>query len=128
MSNDIKKMLIEDVMTKDVITVQENDAVSVFKDYFSARRIHHLVVENDKGHISGMISNSDISKVLSWAFDNKITAEQLMSKNVETIESQDSVKKALKVFLKNEIRALPVVDSENNVIGIITPYDILRKV
>jgi len=128
MSTKIKKMLIEDVMTKDVITVQENDAVSVFKDYLDARLIHHLIVENDKAKISGIISSSDISNVLSWAFDDKITAEQLMSKDIQTINPKDSIKSALKIFLKNQVRALPVVDSANNILGIITPYDILRIV
>jgi len=51
-----------------------------------------------------------------------------MTQNPEVISENQTVDEALEIFLKNKYRALPVMDQEDKLVGIITPYDILNHI
>ena len=122
----LNQNLISELMTKEVITVSEDDTLAKFENYFNARGIHHLVVTNELGAMTGIISNSDVIKVKSWVFNDKVIAKDVMTPNVTSVNICESVKVAIDIFLENRIRALPVLDKFNELCGIITPYDIMK--
>ena len=49
-----------------------------------------------------------------------------MATNLLTIKPQDSLKKAMEQLCNNKISGLPVVDSDNKLVGIISEKDILK--
>ncbi len=55
-----------------------------------------------------------------------IKVQKVMTREVITAESQDSVIDIIKKLSENDISGVPVVDDEYNVIGIISEKDILR--
>ena len=48
-----------------------------------------------------------------------------MTKNPISVRSDDTLGLAADIFEANSFRALPVVD-ENELVGIVTPYDLMR--
>jgi len=56
-----------------------------------------------------------------------LTAKDIMTRNVITIRKGASIEEALKMMACNDISGLPVVDTENNLVGIITESDVLLK-
>ena len=56
-----------------------------------------------------------------------LTAKDIMTRDVITIHKGCSIDEALKVMACNDISGLPVVDTENNLVGIITESDVLLK-
>ena len=54
-------------------------------------------------------------------------ASEFMTKDVITLSSDKTVEEAAKVMLEKDISALPIVDSEFNLIGIITESDFVGK-
>ena len=56
----------------------------------------------------------------------KVRVEALMSKNVITIRHDAPLKDAAKIFAEKKIRALPVVDDEGRIVGLITTSEIAR--
>lgn len=56
-----------------------------------------------------------------------LTAKDIMTREVITIRKGASIEEALKLMACNDISGLPVVDIENNLIGIITESDVLLK-
>ncbi len=56
----------------------------------------------------------------------KVKVEMLMSKNVITIRHDSPLKEAAKVFAERKIRALPVIDDEGKIVGLITTSEIAR--
>jgi len=126
MLTNIKERQVSEFMTTDVITIPESEPLCNFENYFNNRSIHHIIIENKDGEASGIISKIDVAKIRSWIVDEKIEAKHIMSSDIITLKPTDLVKDALVIFLKNEIRALPVIDDKEKSIGIITPYDILK--
>lgn len=53
--------------------------------------------------------------------------EEIMTKNVITLKPSETIRQAIQKFAKNRISGAPVVDDENNVIGILTEKDILKS-
>jgi CBS domain-containing protein len=54
-----KELLVKDVMSSPVITVDQKTAIKDCANIMKVNRIHHIPVVNDKGDIVGMISAGD---------------------------------------------------------------------
>lgn len=54
--------------------------------------------------------------------------DKLMTKNVITVNKQTPIHDAIAVFIENNITGLPVVDDDNNLVGIISEKDVLRLI
>ena len=75
---------------------------------------------NEKGVLCGVVSLKDI--ILAKP-DQKIS--QIMNENVYKVHTTDDQEDAAKAIQKYDFLSLPVVDSENRLVGIITVDDIL---
>ncbi|MCK5726805.1 MAG: CBS domain-containing protein [Thiotrichaceae bacterium] len=53
--------------------------------------------------------------------------EEIMTTGVKTTHADTSVKEAANIMCLNNISGLPVVDDDNNIIGIVSEKDVLRK-
>lgn len=115
-------------MTKDVITVDENTPVNEFKPYFTRRNIHHILVTDKNDELTGIISSHDVARTSNIYVDNKLRAKHFMSGMPLTVDQDAKLDFVLDVFLDNLYRALPVMGKDFTLVGIITPYDLLRHI
>ncbi len=53
--------------------------------------------------------------------------KDIMTKNVITVSTEDSVEKCAKLLQENDISGLPVIDEEDHVVGIVTEGDLIRR-
>ncbi len=53
--------------------------------------------------------------------------KDIMTKDVITVSTGDSVEKCAKLLQENDISGLPVIDEEDNVVGIVTEGDLIRR-
>ena len=56
-----------------------------------------------------------------------LNAKDFMTKDVITISPESTVKELAGLLIKHKISGAPVVDNENNLIGIITENDLIRQ-
>ncbi|AFU58972.1 CBS domain-containing protein [Candidatus Nitrososphaera gargensis Ga9.2] len=56
----------------------------------------------------------------------QMSARDIMSKPVITIDAMGSIRDALQTMELNNIRRLPVIDKEKKIVGIVTDKDIFR--
>jgi acetoin utilization protein AcuB len=98
--------------------------------------VQHLPVLR-KGRLVGIVSDRDLkeatpSKATSldihelYYLLDKIPVKDLMPKTLFTIAPGDTVEKAAAVMLKYHISALPVLEPQGTLVGIITKGDIFR--
>ncbi len=139
LSQVIQTTIIEEVMNPSVISLHPKEVMNKAKEIFDSNDFHHIPVVNDNKEVVGMLSPLDYNRVLSCflLFNEKkqeslnqrnlqsIQLEDMMSKNVISIKKSDGLLKAATIFRENQIHALPVVDEENKVVGIVTTYDLL---
>ncbi len=113
------------IMTRNVVTVEPNDSLSVVKDILFSRGFHHVPVVNGK-ELCGIITSYDLMR-LNEKFENygKILVKDTMKKKVVTLTSKELIGAAAQIFLKHLFHAIPIVD-EGELVGIVTTHDILK--
>ncbi|UCD14091.1 MAG: CBS domain-containing protein [Thermoplasmatales archaeon] len=117
-------MLVSEIMSKEVVTVENDktvfDACKIYRD----RGVGSLVVMKE-GFVIGILTERDIiERVIVDHRDPKETkVEEIMSKNVQTVHASTSVEKAVEIMRDHKIKKLPVI-LNNNIFGIITITDI----
>lgn len=88
-----------------------------------------LAVENNK-QIKGLITERDIVRFVAKEMNiDDYTAQDLMTKPVITLNKSQlkNTFEILNAFKQNEIRHLPIVDEQNQLMGLVTPQS-LRQV
>lgn len=130
---------IEEIMTRQLLTVAPDEVMERVRDIFEHYSIHHIpVVEGEK--VVGMISREDYFKIIHGfclnqshtnnsyndALLRSLLAEEVMSKNLTSLGPADSLPMAAKIFRENIFHAIPIVDEAKKLVGIITTYDLIN--
>jgi acetoin utilization protein AcuB len=124
------------VMSSRLITLHPKDRLSRAKDVFDSYKIHHIPIQV-MGQLRGIISLGDLlflESVATNSFDEFIQAKKLelctvdaiMTPNPITIEVTASVQSAVSLMLTHRINALPVLDDDGQLVGIVTSRDMLK--
>ena len=145
-------MYIKDIMTKDVITVREDDTVEKCANLLITHDLSGLPVLDANGKVKGMVTEGDLirraSRIQGPAalevlggiiyldspkkfFDDIKNsmgnlAENVMTKNVITISPDNEIEDAATLLVQKKIKRLPVLDEEGNLIGIVSRKDIME--
>jgi CBS domain-containing protein len=117
-------MLVNEVMTKKIITINPDDTVFNACQKYHTNHIGCLIV-SEKESCVGIVTERDIIKkmICDYKDSKKTKVSEIMSADVITIQSLETLEKALKLMKKYKIKKLPVV-SNNILVGIITLSDI----
>jgi CBS domain-containing protein len=118
--------LVQDIMTKDVVAVDENMTALDAARLMTEKGISSLIIEKDHAPV-GIISERDFVKkiCLKDMLPSTINVGSIMSK-IQTYASPDTpVDVAVQRMVNHKIRRLPVI-SDGKVIGIITVTDLAK--
>ncbi|MGG6229227.1 CBS domain-containing protein [Tenacibaculum sp. SDUM215027] len=130
-----KRTPVSVIMTKDVITLSSTDDLMTAEKIFKKENIRHIPVVSGN-EIKGMLSYTDLLRIsFADAVDenetdvdtvvyNMFTIDQVMAKNLETVNSSATIKEIAEILAKKEFHALPVVDN-NELVGIVTTTDLI---
>ncbi len=131
---------IKNLMTTDVVTIRPNDLMMVAKEIFETNSFHHIPVVDEDEQLVGIISRHDYNKMLTTfsVFKNSkadvanrkfmmsMLVKDVMTKQVAKLHPDDPITVALGIFKENLFHALPIVDDENKVVGMLTTFDMLN--
>jgi len=127
MGSDLK---VGDIMTKKVIIIPYGKDLSEVARLMKRYGIGSvIVVEDEKSKKArGIITERDvIHKVLSKNRDPYITrVEEMMSKPLRVIKSDTPIEDAAKAMRDNKVKRLPVVNEDNELVGIVSEGDIMK--
>ncbi|MBO9583021.1 MAG: CBS domain-containing protein [Flavobacterium sp.] len=130
-----KREPISHIMTKTVVTVNQNDDLRKVVEKLKTNSIRHIPVVNGK-EVVGIISRTDINRLTFGAlFDGQegvdeaildmLTIPQIMTSKPRTLPSDTIIKDLATTFAKEEFHALPVVDN-GELKGIVTTTDVIK--
>jgi len=125
---------VQDLMQKDVVTLQIDDHLDLVSDIMSLGRIRHMPVLGNN-LVVGVVSQRDlfragISSVLQFRPSTerewlaKISVREVMSKPVMTVEPGDPIREAIEQMVRMKIGCLPVVDG-GTLVGLLSETDLL---
>ena len=113
----------ENGMIYDPVTIRKgskvSDALAMMHDY----HIGGIPVVDEENHLVGIVTNRDLrfERRLDKTIDEVMTHENLV-----TTHQQTDLSAAAQILQEHKIEKLPVVDSENHLVGLITYKDITK--
>lgn len=117
-ASEIRKVMMWPVATLDV-----DATVSEVAEALAADEIGAICVTDD-GRLAGIVSERDVvAHVAAGADLSHMTAGEVMSSDVVTVSSQDSVLVAARQMEEAQVRHLPVID-EGRFAGIVSMRDL----
>ncbi|MHC1610475.1 MAG: CBS domain-containing protein [Candidatus Methanospirareceae archaeon] len=123
-----KEKRVRDVMKRGVITVSYDTPVSEIAKLLVKEGISGVAVTAPDEEVVGVISEIDLIKVFEKDW-NTLTAEDIMSTSLRTIDPETTIKKAADIMRDLNIHRLLILSispAPGIPIGILTASDILR--
>ncbi len=111
---------VHKVMSTQIFTVDQNDALRLIKNVMEWKQIHHIPVLNADNKIVGIISATDIANTDKF---EDYTAEDLMIKDIKIGHSDMTIDEAKTLMDKHNINCLPIIDNDE-LVGILTHTDL----
>ncbi len=117
---------VEDVMVKEVITLDENATAQEAAEIMNKFEIGCLIVVS-RGKAVGILTERDILKrLVAGAKDPKRTKiKEIMTSPLIVVDPEMELEEAVKMMFQMKIKKLPVVD-EKRLVGLVSLTDIAR--
>lgn len=130
---------VKHIMTSDLITADPDEVLDSVKHKLISNHIQHIPVVDDK-KILGIISRGDIHRMehhftlfqsekaleSNRQIFSTILASEIMTKTLVMLKDTDPASIAVDIFKENLFHALPVVNAKDQLVGMITPLDLLK--
>jgi acetoin utilization protein AcuB len=130
--------IARDLMTADPVSVRATDTVAQAVQILQELEIRHLPVVNSGGELIGMLSDRDLRSLalpvvvdrekvatLRTALESEVAS--LMSGDVISVGMEADGSDVVELMLEHRIGAVPVVDADNRLAGIVSYVDVLRE-
>ncbi len=129
-------MLVKDWMNEEFVTIESDESMSTATRLLKGKNIKLLPVMK-KNKMVGIVTDRDLKRASASDATTlevhellylltKIKVKRLMSKPPITVPADYTIEETAQVLMKNEISGVPVVDSKNEIAGVITQSDIFR--
>jgi CBS domain-containing membrane protein len=129
---------VAEIMTRDVITVEEDDNLANLRESLKTLRFRHLPV-TDEDRLIGLVTETDLLGIASSNLlphhaardrdlEERFRVRDIMVRDVLTIRPDTSLQHAARLLLKQRFGCLPVVDENNVLLGIVTSSDFTRLI
>ena len=127
---------VSSFMTQKVLTAHPDDGVR--HTFFRMREddVRHFPVVDNDNKLIGIISDRDLRRP-EWVdeapdishiynLDDELTVKDLMSTNLVVAHTYESLHKVTKVLIEHRFGALPVLNKEDELVGVLSATDLLQ--
>ncbi|VVB68909.1 Inosine-5'-monophosphate dehydrogenase [uncultured archaeon] len=121
----LSRMSVGDVMIKEIVTIRQGSSVEEAAGIMMTEGVTHLPVIGEDGKLAGIVTAWDVSKAVALKYTR---LEEIMTRKVIVSAQEDPIESAAKRMNEHNISALPVVDADQRIIGMITSDGVSRLV
>ena len=118
-------MLVKDIMTTQVITVEPNATLHEVIKLIVEIEISGLMVIEPNGDVFGVITEKDALVAYDFLKDLKAPITDFVCKDLISVTADTSVEEVSKILVQNNILRVPVLEGKK-LVGIISRRDILK--
>lgn len=131
-------MFVSRSMTQKVISIDPDASAIEAKNLMSEHQIRHIPVVDPEKRLIGVVTDRDLRSVFPASFYKgeeqpgavdefkKLKIKDVMTRDPVSLTPYDTIQDALLLIQKMRVGALPVVDKEGKLTGIISVRDLLR--
>ena len=148
-----EKQLVKDIMIKKVITIQKDASVEELSELLIKNKISGVPVTDSDGKLVGIATEGDLiikdtdlhfpryfklldsiiyleslnkfKKNLKKFLGTKV--EDVMTAEIKTVKEETPISEAANMMIKYNINRVPVLDSKDELVGIVTRADIVKS-
>ena len=148
-----EERLVKDIMVREVITIQKDASVEELSELLIKNKISGVPVVDSNGKLVGIATEGDLiikdsdlhfpryfklldsiiyleslnkfKKNLKKFLGTKV--EDVMTAKIRTIKEETPVGEAANMMIKYNINRVPVLDSKDELVGIVTRADIVKS-
>jgi CBS domain-containing protein len=114
---------VSEVMSTDVQTISPDDTIEEAAQEMRDGDFGLVPVVEDE-ELVGVVTDRDIAiRAVAEGKDSSTPVSEVMSEGVVWANEDDSVEDAARIMSEHQIRRLPVVDSEQHLVGIVSLGD-----
>jgi CBS domain-containing protein len=114
---------VRDLMRARVVTAQPHHTVDHVRGLLERNRIHAVPIVDGEGRLLGIVSSTD----LVAGTKDATPVSHVMTEKVYAVPAYDDVSVAARVMRNHEIHRVVVTD-EQQVVGVLSAFDLLRLV
>lgn len=130
-----QKIPVSEIMTKDPITVTQDQTLYEANKLFGQHNIRHIPVV-EKGHLIGMVSQTDLLRISYADLDEKDEAVvpavyemfnigDIMTRVPVFVDISSTIKETAEILARQSFHSLPVLD-QGKLVGIVTTTDLIN--
>jgi acetoin utilization protein AcuB len=127
---------VSSFMTSKVIAAHPDDGIRHTFFRMRENEVRHMPVLDEQNKLVGIISDRDLRRP-EWVdeapdishlynLDDDLSVKNLMSTNLYVTHTYESIRKVSKVLLEHRFGALPVLNKEDELVGILSAVDLLQ--
>jgi CBS domain-containing protein len=148
-----EERLVKDIMVREVITIQKDASVEELSELLVKNKISGVPVIDSDGKLVGIATEGDLiikdsdlhfpryfklldsiiyleslnkfKKSLKKFLGTKV--EDVMTAEIKTVKEETSVGEAANIMIKYNINRVPVLDSKDELVGIVARADIVKS-
>lgn len=124
---------VKDIMTKEVITINDDIKISEAYEKLKNTKISQIPVLDETKKIVGII---DKKMILNLLMDDIREANTILNRTLNTLYFNEvlttdpitDIRRVAKVMIDLKLDAIPVVNNQDELVGIVSKSDIIRAV
>ncbi len=119
---------VEQVMTTDLFTVQEDEPLELVAQLMDWEKIRHVPVEDASHRLVGLMAYRTVLRALCHGSIEKslsVPVSALMRRDPITVRPETSTLEAIRLLRKHQIGCLPVL-KDRDLVGIVTERDFMQ--
>lgn len=121
------QLTVRDMMVPNVKTLHEDDSISLASWEMVVLEIRHIPVVDRARRVVGIMSDRDVLLAAAkHPGEMTLSVEQAMTRDVRVISATTPAMDAAAYLLESKHGALPVVDAEGVLVGIVTTTDFVE--
>ncbi|MFB5603683.1 MAG: CBS domain-containing protein [Candidatus Nitrosomaritimum aestuariumsis] len=134
-----KKYSVKDFMNTKIVTCRKSDSIKYALSLMNQNHVSRLVVTDENGTAVGLISSNTLlthsdyftkgntrSRDYLLPLNQDLVVNDLVEENLVIINQEEDLAKAASIMIKKKISGIPVLDSNNNLVGLVSKTDVVK--
>ncbi len=110
-------------VAREAVTCTVNEDIKTVAQRIISKSVNHVVVVDKSNEIKGIVTSWDLTRAVA---EGKTKLAEVITKKVFTTTPEETVEAASRTMAQHHISALPVLDRQNKVVGLISTEDVAK--
>jgi CBS domain-containing protein len=120
-----QEVIFVEALIKPAVTCMITESITDIAERLISRSVNHIIVIDDTGRLEGIVTSWDITRAIA---NGLAKLPDIITTRVVTSDPNEPIEAASRRMAQHNISALPVVDQNKVVLGILTSEDLSKLI